>query len=142
MPLSAAFAVAAGGAEIAPFLTDQGWRIAFRAMRQLAGAAIAIALAISQVHHLAGRHVLDLSAVFGGIRNEADIDHMALDNFADRRQQRGYIATADPGAAARIKHRLQFLDHKRDIATTPEDGTDHACQADGPGVMLHVLRVD
>src|ERR1041384_1192080 len=37
---------------------------------------------------------------------------------------------------------LHLLDDKGDIATAAEHGADHAGQRDGPGEVLHVLRVD
>ena len=40
-----------------------------------------------------------------GIRQEADVDHVALDDVADRGQQRGDVfATSHPLAAARVEH--------------------------------------
>src|SRR6266851_6453683 len=89
-----------------------------------------------QVDHLA----LGKRAAFR--RQEADIDKMLLDDVADRCQQRGHVTSLHPRAAARIEHRFQLLDDEGDIAAAAEHGTDHPRQADGPGVVFHVLRID
>src|SRR5579871_3250484 len=63
----AALRIAAGGAEVAAFLADQGGLAAFRTGRQ--------ALALRQVHHLAQRRFALLGPV-----HESDIDHVLLDH--------------------------------------------------------------
>src|SRR3546814_2494130 len=64
---------------------------------------------------------------------EADVDHVALDDTADRRQQRRHVAALHPGAAARIEHGLQLLDHEGDVAAAAEHRGDHARQRQRTG---------
>jgi len=45
-------------------------------------------------------------------------------------------------SALGIEHGLELLHHEGDVAAAAEDGRDHARQRHGPGVVLHVLRVD
>ena len=75
-------------------------------------------------------------------RDKADLDHVLLDDIANRGEQRGHVFAFHPGAAARIEYRLHLLDDKGHIAAAAEHGADHAGQRHGPGEMLHVLRVD
>ena len=49
-------------------------------------------------------------------RQKADLDHMALDHVADRRQQRGHVPPLHPGAAARVEYRLHLFDHEGNVA--------------------------
>ena len=75
-------------------------------------------------------------------RQKTDLDQVAFDHAADRRQQRGHIAALHPLAAARVEHGLELLDHEGDVAAAAEHRRDHAGERHGPGVMLHVLGVD
>src|SRR3546814_17811758 len=77
---SSALGVAAARAEVAAFLADQAGAAALGALGE-AGAAVRAA----QVHHRA----LLLAGQGPPRLQEADIDHVALDNAADGGQQRG-----------------------------------------------------
>src|SRR5438128_1882429 len=76
-----------------------------------------------------------------GYCQEPAIDHVALEDLADRGNQRRHIAAVGPLSAARIEYLLQLVCYKRHIAAAPEDGADHAGQRHDPRVMLEVLRV-
>jgi len=67
---------------------------------------------------VARRRILALATLAGELAGGADggwMKPMAIRccsiTSPIRRQQRGHVAAADPLAAARIEHRLQFLDH-------------------------------
>ncbi|MPL67195.1 hypothetical protein SDC9_12885 [bioreactor metagenome] len=75
-------------------------------------------------------------------RDETDRDQVALYHSADRRENRGDVLPRHPSAAARVEHRLQLLDDKADVTAAPEHRRDHPRQRHGPGVMLHVFRID
>src|SRR3546814_8845166 len=130
---SSALGVAAARAEVAAFLADQAGAAALGALGE-AGAAVRAA----QVHHRA----LLLAGQGPPRLQEADIDHVALDNAADGGQQRGHVAALHPGAAARVEYGLQLLDDEGDVAAAAEHRGDHAGQRQGPGIVLHVLRVE
>src|SRR6056297_1166080 len=72
---------------------------------------------------------------------KADRDEMGLDHAADRREDRGDVLAAHPGAAARVEHRLEFLDHEGHVPAATKHRRDHPGKRDGPGEMLHVLGV-
>src|SRR5262249_19230474 len=130
--LSPALRVTAARALVAVLDADQGGLSAFRALRhapRLAG-------------QVGDRALLDQGLVLLARRHKADIDHVLLDHIADRGEQRGHVTAAHPRAAARIEHGLHLLHHEGDVAAAAEHRGDHAGQADGPGVMLHALRVD
>src|SRR3546814_5340594 len=61
---------------------------------------------------------------------------------ADGREQRRHVAAAHPLAAARVEDGLQLLHHEGHVAAAAEHRADHPGQRHGPGVVLHVLRVD
>src|SRR6266536_2007241 len=75
-------------------------------------------------------------------RQEADLDHVLLNDVADRGEQGGDVFALHPRPAARVEHRLHLLDDKGHVAAAAEHRADHPGQRDGPGVVLHVLRVD
>src|ERR1700757_3887761 len=77
-----------------------------------------------------------------GYCQEPGVDHVALEDLADRGNQRRHIAAIGPLAATRIEHLLQLVCYKRHIPAAPQDGADHAGQRHDPRVMLEVLRVD
>ena len=77
-----------------------------------------------------------------GYCQEPGVDHVALEDLADRGNQRRHITAVGPLAATRIEHLLQLVCHKRHIPAAPQDGADHAGQRHDPRVMLQVLRVD
>src|SRR5580658_8302623 len=103
---SPAFRIVAARALVAALDADEGGLAAFRALRE------ATALVLRQVHHFT-LDQLGRGAALG--RQEADVDEMALDDVADRGEQRGHIAPLHPGAAARVEHRFQFLDDEAHI---------------------------
>ena len=73
---------------------------------------------------------------------EPGIDHVALEDLADRGNQRRHIAAIGPLAATRIEYLLQLVGYKGHIPAAPEDGADHAGECHDPRIMLEVLRVD
>src|SRR5579862_4310359 len=97
--LLAAFRVAAAGALVAVFEADQRGFAAFRALPQ----------ARSGEPARLGAEADDLRleralAVRVFRRQEADLDHVALDDVADRGQERGDVAALHPGAPPGIEH--------------------------------------
>src|SRR6516225_11795245 len=73
---------------------------------------------------------------------EPGVDHMALEDLADRGHQRRHIAALGPLAATWIEHLLQLVGDKGYIPAAPEDGADHAGECDDPRIVFEVLRVD
>src|SRR3546814_4653134 len=95
LPIS--LGITAGGAEVAAFLADEAGAAALGALGE-AG----VGGRVAEVHHrallLAARRLARLQ--------EADVDHVALDDTADRRQQRRHVAALHPGTADRKSTRL------------------------------------
>src|ERR1700722_4844447 len=132
-----AFRIVATRALVAVLAADEGRLAAFWALPQ-ARTGQAAGGGLGQVDDL--RHPRGLIALLR--RQEADLDHVPLDDVADRGEQRRHIAALHPRAATRVEYRLHLLDDKGDVAAAAEHRADHPGQRDGPGVMLHVLRVD
>src|SRR5271166_6056656 len=118
---SAAFRPAAvNAAETASFLDHTGLA-AFRAERpKMRGQPC-----------LAARHVV---AVNQWLRQaeESGLDHVPLDDVADRRHERWHVAAVAPLPPARIEYLLELLGDEGDLAAAAEDGTDHAGQRHHP----------
>ena len=77
-----------------------------------------------------------------GYCQEPGVDHVALEDLADRGNERRHIAAIGPLAATRIEHLLQLVCYKRHIPAAPQDGADHAGECDDPRIVFEVLRVD
>ena len=77
-----------------------------------------------------------------GYCQEPGVDHVALEDLADRGNQRRHITAVSPLAATRIEDLLQLVCYKRHIPAAPQDGADHAGERQDPRIVLQVLRVD
>src|SRR5687767_9541754 len=143
MPALPAPRIAAARAEVASLLANEAGCAAFGALPEaLVDAPGTWRGGRGELRHLEPRLGGQLLHRALGVRHEADVDHMPLDDAADCGEERGHVAALHPAAAARIEHRLQLLHHEADIAAAPEHRRDHPREADGPGVVLHVLGVD
>src|SRR5260370_42255219 len=104
-----AFRVIAAGALVAAFDADQRGLAAFRALCQ---ARRSRSLVGDQTTAGGGHPLVADCRAPPRRRQEADLDHVTLDDIADRGQQRGHVSAPHPGAAARIEDRLHLLDDK------------------------------
>src|SRR5438105_12423856 len=97
-----AFRVVAARALVAALDPDQRCLAAFWALRQASREG-----SLVRDQRIAGSDFLlaDCSSLTA-CRQKADRDHVALDDVADRGQQRGHVLAVHPGAAARVEHRL------------------------------------
>src|SRR5699024_11942611 len=75
--------------------------------------------------------------------NQADALEMVLDHGANiGHYGRHETAAGLEVATLGVKHRLQFLGQKGDIAALPERRRHHSCQGHNPLEVVHVLGVD
>src|SRR5438445_9023156 len=73
-----------------------------------------------------------------GYCQEPGVDHVALEDLADRGNQRRHITAVGPLSATGIEHLLQLVCHERHIPATPQDGADHAGERQDPRIVLQV----
>src|SRR5271156_6282573 len=112
---------AAGDASVAAFELHEAW----------AAAARAGPTALAFAGHGDGADFRRQVELFARV-HEPDGDEVALDQFADGRQQRGHVAAFHPLPAPRIEHGLEFVDNEAHIAAAAEHGADHARERQGP----------
>src|SRR5215471_6868505 len=127
---SAALGVTAGQARVAAF--------------QLHEAGVAAARAVAGARAL-GRNVIGAGKARQAVEapaHEADLDHVALDDLANRSEQGGNIAAVHPLPATRIEDRLELFHDEGNVSAAPEHRRYHAGERQGPGIGFHVLGID
>ena len=75
-------------------------------------------------------------------RHKVDTAHVFLYDLANSCDEARHVAPADPAAALGIEDGGKFFRHKRYVATSPENSTDHPGQCHHPGVVFQVFRID
>ena len=128
-----ALRIAASHAGVAAFEAHQAGRAAARAAPHGAPPSAATSAATARSASVSAST---------GCGQEADGDHMLLDHLADGGEQRGHVAPAHPWPPRGSNTAFSSSTTKETSPPRAEHGADHAGEADGPGVMLHVLRVD
>src|SRR5487761_2443352 len=87
-------------------------------------------------------HELALMLVEFRLLQQADRLQVTLDHIAEFGDRGGHVFAARlPVAAARIEHRLQFVDEEGRVAALAKDGGNDAGQRDDPLKMVEILRV-